>query len=35
MAGMERLVIGRDTNASDFLKELRWNDAYYRLANRL
>ena len=35
MAGMERLVIGRDTNASDFLKELRWNDAYYQLANGL
>ena len=35
MAGMECLVIGRDTKASDFLKELRWNDAYYQLANGL
>jgi len=35
MAGMECLVIGRDINASDFLKELRWNDAYYQLANGL
>jgi L-arabinose isomerase len=35
MAGMECLVIDRDTKASDFLKELRWNDAYYQLANGL
>jgi L-arabinose isomerase len=35
MAGMECLMIDRDTKASDFLKELRWNDAYYQLANGL
>jgi L-arabinose isomerase len=33
MAGMECLVIDRNTQPSDFLKELRWNDAYYQLAN--
>jgi L-arabinose isomerase len=35
MAGMECLVIDRNTQPSDFLKELRWNDAYYQLANGL
>jgi L-arabinose isomerase len=33
MAGMECLVIDRNTQPSDFLKELCWNDAYYHLAN--
>jgi L-arabinose isomerase len=33
MAGMECLVIGPKTEAADFVKELRWNDAYYHLAN--
>jgi L-arabinose isomerase len=32
MAGMEFLVIGKDTNLSEFKKELRWNDLYYHLA---
>ncbi len=32
MAGMEFVLIGKDTTASDFKKELRWNAAYYHLA---
>jgi L-arabinose isomerase len=32
MAGTEFLLINRDTRVSEFKKELRWNDAYYRLA---
>jgi L-arabinose isomerase len=32
MAGSEFLLINRDTRISDFKRELRWNDAYYRLA---
>ena len=32
MAGMEFLLIGKDTTISDFKKELRWNGAYYHLA---
>jgi L-arabinose isomerase len=32
MAGVELLVIDRDTRLSDFERELRWNQAYYRLA---
>lgn len=35
MAGMEFLVIGKDTNLSEFKKELRWNDLYYHLAKGL
>jgi L-arabinose isomerase len=35
MAGMEFLVIGKDTNLSEFKKELRWNDLYYHLARGL
>jgi L-arabinose isomerase len=35
MAGMEFMVIGKDTQLSDFKKELRWNDLYYRLARGL
>jgi L-arabinose isomerase len=35
MAGMEYLLIDRSTQASNFVKELRWNDMYYHLANGL
>ena len=35
MAGMECLVIDGKTSASDFTRELRWNDMYYHLANGL
>jgi L-arabinose isomerase len=31
MANVEFLVIDRDTRLSEFKKELRWNDVYYRL----
>jgi len=33
MADMECLLIDRNTKLPDFAKELRWNDAYYHLAN--
>jgi L-arabinose isomerase len=33
MAGMEYLLIDRDTKPSQFLNELRWNDAFYQLAH--
>ncbi len=32
MAGLEFLVIDQDTRLSEFKKELRWNELYYRLA---
>jgi L-arabinose isomerase len=32
MAGAELLVIDEDTTLRDFQKEVRWNAAYYRLA---
>ena len=32
MAGLEFLLIDENTTISDFKKELRWNDVYYRLA---
>jgi L-arabinose isomerase len=32
MAGMEFLLIDKDTTVSGFKKELRWNDLYYHLA---
>jgi len=32
MAGVECLVIDRDTRRRDFQNELRWNQAYWRLA---
>ena len=32
MAGMEFLLIDKDTKISSFKKELRWNDLYYHLA---
>jgi L-arabinose isomerase len=35
MAGMEFLVIGKETSLPEFKKELRWNDLYYHLARGL
>ena len=35
MLGVELLVIGADTNPRQFSNEIRWNQAYYRLAQRL
>jgi L-arabinose isomerase len=35
MAGMEFLLIDRDTRLDAFKKELRWNDLYYHLAKGL
>jgi L-arabinose isomerase len=35
MAGMECLVIGKDTKILEFKKELRWNDIYYHLGRGL
>ncbi len=35
MAGVEFLVIGKDTRISEWKKELRWNDLYYMLAKGL
>jgi L-arabinose isomerase len=35
MAGIEFLLIDEDTCLEDFKKELRWNDLYYHLTNRL
>jgi L-arabinose isomerase len=35
MAGMEYLLINRDTTLGGFKKELRWNDLYYHLAHGL
>jgi L-arabinose isomerase len=32
MVGVELLVIDGDTNLREFAKEIRWNQAYYRLA---
>lgn len=31
MAGMEFLLIDKDTRIREFLKEIRWNDLYYQL----
>jgi L-arabinose isomerase len=31
IAGVELVVIDQDTRLADFEKELRWNEAYYRL----
>jgi L-arabinose isomerase len=33
MTGLEYLLIDRETTLKNFQKELRWNDAYYHLAN--
>jgi L-arabinose isomerase len=35
MAGMEFLLIDGKTEVADFVKELRWNDMYYHLADGL
>ncbi|MGD0382547.1 MAG: L-arabinose isomerase [Thermoguttaceae bacterium] len=35
MAGMEFLIIGKETSLPEFNKELRWNDLYYHLARGL
>jgi L-arabinose isomerase len=35
IAGMEYLLIDRDTKVGEFKKELRWNDLYYHLAHGL
>jgi len=32
MAGLECLVIDRNTTLTAFMKELKWNDVYYHLA---
>jgi L-arabinose isomerase len=32
MADIEFLLIGKDTNVSDFKKELRWNEVHYHIA---
>jgi L-arabinose isomerase len=33
MSGMEYLLIDADSKLANFKNELRWNDAYYHLAN--
>jgi L-arabinose isomerase len=35
MAGLELLVIGKETRLPDFQKEIRWNNLYYSLARGL
>jgi L-arabinose isomerase len=35
MAGIEMVVIGKNTTIPEFKKELRWNEMYYMLANGL
>jgi L-arabinose isomerase len=35
MAGLEYLQIDKKTDLAEFKKELRWNEAYYRLARRI
>jgi L-arabinose isomerase len=35
MAGMEYLLIDRDTKLSDFSDRLRWNEMYYRCTNAI
>jgi L-arabinose isomerase len=35
MLGTELLVIDADTTVRQFAKEIRWNQAYYRLAGGL
>lgn len=35
MAGIEFLLIGKDTNLTSFKKELNWNEMYYMLAKGL
>jgi len=33
IASLEYLLTDQDTKIADFMKELRWNDMYYHLAN--
>jgi L-arabinose isomerase len=33
IAGIECLLINRETKVADFVRQLRWNDSYYHLAN--
>jgi L-arabinose isomerase len=35
MTGLEYLLVDRETTLKNFQKELRWNDAYYHLADGL
>jgi L-arabinose isomerase len=35
IAGMEYLLIDRDTKIGDFKRELQWNDVYYRVSDGL
>jgi L-arabinose isomerase len=35
MAGIEFLLINRETKRADLKKELRWNDVYYLSAREL
>jgi len=35
MAGLEYLLIDKKTDLAEFKKELRWNEAYYRLGRRI
>jgi L-arabinose isomerase len=35
MSGVELLVIDENTTTEEFSRELRWNAAYYRLAQGL
>jgi L-arabinose isomerase len=35
MAGLEYVIIDKDTKLADFKKDLRWNEAYYQLAGRI
>jgi L-arabinose isomerase len=35
MAGIEYLLIGKETRISEFVKELRWNEVYYMMAKGL
>ena len=35
MAGLEYLLIDQKTDLAEFKKELRWNEAYYRLTRRI
>ena len=35
IAGVELVVIDKDTRLREFKNELRWNEAYYRLAGSL
>ena len=35
MAGMEFLVVGKETKLADFKNELKWNEMYYLLGKAL